>query len=525
MNITRAVWLFLLVLTAIRLALIGTTDLSSDEAHYWMWSERLAPGYFSKGPGVAFAIWSSVAMFGPNEFGVRFWSPILGAGTSLLLFHLARRLFSETTGLWLVLALNVTPIFNIGSFVMTIDPLSIFFWTAAMFTFWLAIERSPQFSWSWPLTGLMIGLGFLCKYTNALALISIALVLLLVPRLRREFRKPGLLSLLGVFVVCTLPPIVWNYSHAWATLGHLRARGSLEEAPSFNPLELLSFLGTHFLVYSPLLFLALAWAVIVTWRRSHQQMKGIFLLWFGVPVFALYFVLSINQAANPNWDGLAFLSLGILASSYWRERVESRPHLLRWAGAALLIGLLMSVLALNSDLLRIGGSQFPKRDPADKMRGWKTASAAVEKVRADVEAQIGEPVFMIADQRDRASQFAFYFRDKRPEGPGHPPVYIIESQDIVNQFSFWPRYDEFVAAPRRVEQEEGDLYTEEDGVNLFEGRSAIYVQASLQEEPARNVRAAFGSTERIAVIEVRRGGRLLRTLQIFLCRNYRTLPL
>jgi hypothetical protein len=146
-------------------------------------------------------------------------------------------------------------------------------------------------------------------------------------------------------------------------------------------------------------------------------------------------------------------------------------------------------------------------------------------VRADVEAQIGEPVFMIADQRDRASQFAFYFRDKRPEGPGHPPVYIIESQDIVNQFSFWPRYDEFVEAPRRVEQEEGDLYTEEDGVNLFEGRSALYVQASLREEPARNIRAAFGSTERIAVIEVRRGGRLLRTLQIFLCRNYRTLPL
>ena len=92
-----------------------------------MWSERLAPAYFSKGPGVAFAIWSSTAIFGDNEFGVRFWSPILGAGTSLLLYYFARRLFSEATGFWTVIALNVTPIFNIGSFVMTIDPLSIFF--------------------------------------------------------------------------------------------------------------------------------------------------------------------------------------------------------------------------------------------------------------------------------------------------------------------------------------------------------------------------------------------------------------
>ena len=81
------------------------------------------------------------------------------------------------------------------------------------------------------------------------------------------------------------------------------------------------------------------------------------------------------------------------------------------------------------------------------MRGWKTASAAVEQLRADVEKELGEKVFMIADERARASEFAFYFKDKRVEGPGHPPVYIVESQDIVNQFSFWPRYDEFVEAP------------------------------------------------------------------------------
>ena len=91
----------------------------------------------AKGPAIAFAIMrASTAHFGATEFGVRFWSPLLAAGTSLLLFYFARRLFSETAGLWLVLALNATPIFNIGSFVMTIDPLSIFFWTAAMFTFW-----------------------------------------------------------------------------------------------------------------------------------------------------------------------------------------------------------------------------------------------------------------------------------------------------------------------------------------------------------------------------------------------------
>ena len=145
MSTTRAVWFFVAALTAIRLSLLGMTDLSFDEAHYWMWSERLAPAYFSKGPGIAFAIRASTAVFGATEFGVRFFSPFLAAGTSLLLFYFAGRLFGATAGLWGVLGLNATPIFNIGAVLMTIDALSVFFWIAAMFTFWLAVEKSPRF--------------------------------------------------------------------------------------------------------------------------------------------------------------------------------------------------------------------------------------------------------------------------------------------------------------------------------------------------------------------------------------------
>src|SRR5437870_881089 len=237
MTTTRAAWLFIVALTAIRLSMLATKDLEFDEAHYWMWSDRLAPAYFSKGPGVAFAIRAGTAIFGANELGVRFFSLVLAAGTSLLLFYLARRLFGANVGLWLAIALNATPIFNIGAFLMTIDPLSIFFWTAAMFVFWIALERTPQFSWYWPATGLLIGLGFLSKYTNALELASIILVLAIAPRLRQEFKRPGFYSLLGVFIICTLPPIIWNAQHAWVTLSHLRARGSFDQSFGPHPLE------------------------------------------------------------------------------------------------------------------------------------------------------------------------------------------------------------------------------------------------------------------------------------------------
>src|SRR5437762_12163343 len=113
MSTTRAAWLFIAALTAIRLSMLATTDLEFDEAYYWMWSERLAPAYFSKGPGIAFAIRTSTAVFGANEFGVRFFSPLLAVGTSLLLFYFVRLLFNATAGLWSVISLSVTTIFNI----------------------------------------------------------------------------------------------------------------------------------------------------------------------------------------------------------------------------------------------------------------------------------------------------------------------------------------------------------------------------------------------------------------------------
>jgi hypothetical protein len=222
---------------------------------------------------------------------------------------------------------------------------------------------------------------------------------------------------------------------------------------------------------------------------------------------------------------LAFVSWGVLAAAYWHERLTASAGMKRFLAVAVLVGLAMSLLALDTDIMRSMGVRIPRRDPADRARGWKSATRAVEKLRGELESQLGERLFLIADQRDRASELSFYLRDKRVEGPGHPPVYIVESQDILNQFSFWPRYDEFVEAPPNVPKPDGEVYTEESGINPFEGRTALYVQSSRTDELPHNIRAAFQSTEKVASIEVRRFGVRMREWQVFLCRNYRTLPL
>ena len=523
MSKTRAVWFFIAALTLIRLSMLGSTDLEFDEAHYWMWSERLAPGYFSKGPAIAFAIRASTAIFGATEFGVRFWSPILAAGTSLFLFYFGRRLFNENVGFWSVIAFNVTPILNVGAFVMTTDALSIFFWIAAMFTFWRAVEKSPQFSFYWPVTGLLIGLGFLSRWINALEIVCALLVLTLAPRLRQEFKRPGLYWLLGCFVICTIPPIIWNAQHAWITMVHLRTRGSLTDDVGFRPLEPLKFFCEHFLFYSPLLFAALVWGVIGSWRRVNQQFKILFLFWFGLPVFAFYFLLSMNHVPTPNWDAVSFLSFGLLAVHYWCERVETRG-VKTFTATGILLGFVISLFSLDSDLLRSAGFRFWRSDPSDRLRGWKPMTAEVERIRNNLESKLGGKLFLIADERHRASEISFYLRDKRVEGPGHPPVYLVESQDLINQFSFWPRYDQFVDAPAKPGQSPDEAFTEQKGENPFMGRSALLIR-NYGKNPPHNIRAAFESTEAVGTIELKRFGEHVRYWQVFLCRRYRTLPL
>ena len=303
-------------------------------------------------------------------------------------------------------------------------------------------------------------------------------------------------------------PAIWNAHRTWATVAHLRTRGGLDHGVGIHPLELLSFLGMHFAVYSPLLFLAIAWAVIANWRRARQQFKGLYLLWFGIPVFAVYFILSLNHAGN------AELGRPRLSQSRHSRRLLlaraariSAAALYPWATAAFVVGLLASIFALNTDVFHSIGIHQPKKDPSDRMRGWKTAARDGGTVARRDGEELGEKVFMIADERARASELAFYLRDKRVEGPGHPPVYIIESQDIVNQFSFWPRYDQFVEAPAaRPPAEGGDVYTEEGGVNPFQGRSA-HLRAEHATAACRTaLRAAFQSTEYYRTIEVRRHG-------------------
>src|SRR5947208_14433286 len=200
------------------------------------------------------------------------------------------------------------------------------------------------------------------------------------------------------------------------------------------------------------------------------------------------------------WDGFAFLVFGLLVIYYWWEHLDTSSLLRLGAAIAILVGLTMSAVALDTDLLRVVGYKLQRSDPSNRIRVWKSATSALETIRNDLETKLGEKLFLIAYARDRASEISFYLRKKRPEGPGQPPVYIPESQDMVNQFSFWPRYDEFVELKPGAPRPESEVYSEESGINLFVGRDALFIRDGKKQHVPHNIKAGFQSTELVGKI-------------------------
>ena len=218
-------------------------------------------------------------------------------------------------------------------------------------------------------------------------------------------------------------------------------------------------------------------------------------------------------------------------------------------------------------------------DPSARLRGWHEAADVVVDFRKQFEAQTGQGVFLIADKYQLASELAFYMREKRPEAPGHPPVYIPESQNLENQFSFWPRYDEVTdlaevarqylaeantpdtnsqlreevaqtlaalaeaeksnpanapdakrALVRALHQAAPKLpldesFVEEQGPNLFAGRTALYLTDHGEDRPPSAIQQGFERAEMIACIDITRRGLSLGQLRIFACYNYHGLSL
>ena len=477
----RAALILIAVLTLFRFWYCQTIELVGDEAYYRLWAQHLDLSYFSKGPGVAYTIALGIKLLGDSVLGVRFFAILLSAGTGFGIFQLGRKLFSGRIGFYGMVLAGVVPMFCAGSVLMTIDPLSVFFWTMAAITFWRAKDEDGP-SW-WLLTGLLIGLGMLCKFTNVAELICFALFCVFSPGHRRQLRQKTFWLMLLVAVLCLIPVVVWNEKNGWITFQHLQHRGALDRHWRFSAWELWKFIQNQAVFISPLIFIGILAAGIggfVQAVKKRAETPVLFLLCLFWPLFLFYLVLGLNEAGQANWTCPSYIGGFILAAVIWSRWVR-QSEVLRWTAiVSLVVAVLMTIVAHDTFWLNMP----PKRDPLNRVRGSADLSRQVYQQQKEHGA-----AFIIAGNYSYASLIAFYH-------PEHPQTYIPRHEGIENQFSFWPDYS--------------------DG---FTGESAIFVTDS-DEAPPSQLRREFASVQLIKETWTSHRGRLVRKFYFYLCRDF-----
>ncbi len=389
--------------TVLRLVTLAATELNlgPEEAQYWTWSRAPAFGYYSKPPLIAWLIGLSTSVCGDGEWCIRFPSPLLHCGTSLVLFFLARDMYDARTGFWSAVTYATVPGVWYSSGLMTVEAPLLFFWSVTVLAFRRLIETGAN-KWA-VIFGCALGFGLLSKYAMAYFLICAAAYYAVRPAVSKPISVSAKILAGAIPVIIFSPNIVWNARNGFLTWSHTIDNVNLDDG-IINPINLLEFVGAQFGVFGPILFAILVWASLDLIRKKRltkgRSERDIFLLSFGVPVLVIVAVLSFTFKANANWAAPAFLTSCVFVVA-WLLRQDSMrlmyiSHGLHGAFAIFLIAVALSPsfagYALNDESI-------------DKVSGWDELADHVHALVNDSPFEV-----VLTDHRPTMAELLYYGR-------------------------------------------------------------------------------------------------------------------
>ena len=418
----------------------GTIQLSQDEAYQWVWSKHLALSYYSKPPGIALIQFAGTSLFGDNEFGVRFFSPLFAAILSVMVLRFLAREINARAAFWFLPIVIATPLLGIGAILMTIDPPLVLCWTWALVAGWRAVQPDAR-TRHWLVVGLAMGLGFLCKYSALYQIVCWAIFFALQPPARQHLRKPGPWLASLVFLICTMPVVIWNWRHGWITVHHVAGNAGLHSQWHPTLRYFRDFIFQELALLNPIFFVGALWAMIGFWKFPRHEKSGLWLFLFcmSAPVFLGHWLYSFHSRILPNWIAPTVVPMFCLMVAYWNERRRlARPFL----ACGLVLGFFAFAFMHQSKLVgKITGDMLPgEKDPTRRVQAWKQEAAFVEAEREKIQ-QTGGTAFIICGHYGITGLYSFYIPEAKAALSSEPLVYSLDSDKPENQFYFWPEYN------------------------------------------------------------------------------------
>jgi 4-amino-4-deoxy-L-arabinose transferase-like glycosyltransferase len=421
----------------------GIIELSGDEAYQWLWSKHLALSYYSKPPGIAWIQFAGTSLCGDTVLGVRFFSPVIAAALSWITLRFLASEIGGRAAFWFLLIVSTVPLLAAGSILMTIDPPLVLCWTCALIAGWRAVQPDGL-TRDWVSVGVAMGLAFLCKYSALYQIVCFGIFFALWSPARIQLRKPGPWVALLIFVICTLPVIIWNAQHHWATVSHVAGNAGLDTKWQPTLVNFMTFLGVNFAVLNPIFFVAAMWATFGFWKSRMENPLMLYLFCMSAPVFFGHALYSLHSQILPNWIAPAVPGMFLLMALFWNQKLRDGSRLVKPSlTIGLALGFLFSAVMYDPDLIgKVAGSPLPGvMDPARRLHGWESEAQFLEDQRVKLESE-GKPAFILGSDYGTASEATFYSKPAREAAALKLPlVYTLAVDPPTSQFYFWPEYD------------------------------------------------------------------------------------
>jgi 4-amino-4-deoxy-L-arabinose transferase-like glycosyltransferase len=395
----RALFLIIAASTLVRAAVALAIPILDDEAHYWVWAQHLMWGYPDHPPMIAGLVKLSTTLLGDSVLAVRFPSLALGAVSTILIFGLARRLFSPAAGVRAAMFFQVLPAFAASGVMAAPDAPLGAFWLAAMTSAWLAARGVL---WAWPVTGLLVGLAIQCKLAGAALAVSVAGYTLTSTASRRWLLTPWPYLALLTGVLTISPLLWWNAGNHWATF-----QRAFEQDAWVHPTNalgnMLAFLASQLLFYAPLGFPLLVAGIVTAVQRRHEDERLRFLFWCAAPTLIAALLASVRALAKPHYTAPALLAAVVIVAGLWPQWRSQR-----WLRATV----------LSSAALTAAGFLLTAI-PNPLLHQFHTESAGWSRVANEVQQllpAVGRPgeVFVVAETYQVGSQIAYATRNRVP---------------------------------------------------------------------------------------------------------------
>ncbi len=296
---------------------------------------------------VYWCMWAGYKLFGVNEFGARFASPLFGVATIILVFCAANALMGWPGGWWAGLILMTTLFFNISVRIATPDAALIFFINLAIFSFLLGYEKKSSLYFY--LFYIAMAAAVLAKGPMGIVLpLATIFVFLLIKRDFSILRQARVVQGIVIFLLIALP---------WYILVGIKTHGAfLFSNQGFlikhnlhrflRPME--GHQGPIFFYLLVLPFAFFPWGGLlpyILWaghksRISRKISNTEIFLWLWIAIFITFF--SLARTKLPTYINPIYPALAILTAFYIQRCPQWAQNLLlcfnAFLGLVLMIG-------------------------------------------------------------------------------------------------------------------------------------------------------------------------------------------